>query len=257
MAGSGARLFHCAIALFFFCMDVLYFFKVIEVFSARTDLLYKHWPGLGLQFFTVWSQEWERDSPEGPELLRHIQRGLRMFKAVFFTSVVIPTAILVAVNYWTLNTLLDPALIEDTQVLQRYVPLWMDHTLHTAVVPFAILELLLAHRPYPRWKALGRVRSTFVVLSYTSWVVFCVLVGGAWPYPYLQRMTVAQRLTYLLINCALAAWSYSASDVINAAVWGMYENDAKLYNSGSSTSEVALIRASVRLIRAVILYKRI
>jgi hypothetical protein len=37
-------------------MDLLYALKVLEVFTARTDILWAHYRGLGLQFFTVWSQ---------------------------------------------------------------------------------------------------------------------------------------------------------------------------------------------------------
>jgi hypothetical protein len=51
-----ARWFHTAIALYLLSMDILYAVKVIQLLSARTDLLWAHYRGLGLQFFTVWSQ---------------------------------------------------------------------------------------------------------------------------------------------------------------------------------------------------------
>jgi hypothetical protein len=51
-----ARWFHAASAIYFLSMDVLYALKLLEVLSARTDLLWAHYRGLGLQFFTVWSQ---------------------------------------------------------------------------------------------------------------------------------------------------------------------------------------------------------
>jgi hypothetical protein len=78
---------------------------------------------------------------------------------------------LVTVNFWVLNSLLDPALIEDTQVLQDHVPCWMNHSLHTNVLVFTLAELFLSYRSFPRWAALGRMRSTVVVLAYTSWCV--------------------------------------------------------------------------------------
>ena len=78
---------------------------------------------------------------------------------------------LVTVNFWVLNSLLDPALIEDTQVLQDYVPSWMNHSLHTAVLFFTLAELLLTYRRYPRRTAPGRLMSAVVVLAYTSWWV--------------------------------------------------------------------------------------
>ena len=78
---------------------------------------------------------------------------------------------LVTVNFWVLNSLLDPALIEDTHVLQDHVPSWMNHSLHTAVLFFTLAELLLTYRRYPRWTAPGRLMSAVVVLGYTSWWV--------------------------------------------------------------------------------------
>jgi hypothetical protein len=51
-----ARWFHAASVIYLLCMDVLYALKLLEVLSARSDLLWTHYRGLGLQFFTVWSQ---------------------------------------------------------------------------------------------------------------------------------------------------------------------------------------------------------
>ena len=51
-------------------------------------------------------------------------------------------------------------------------------------------------------------------------VMLAVLVGSAWPYPYMRLMSVTQRVGYLLANCALAAWSYSLGQNINTAIWG-------------------------------------
>jgi hypothetical protein len=76
---------------------------------------------------------------------------------------------LVSVNFWVLYSLLDPALIEDTHVLQDFVPSWMNHSLHSYVLVFTLAELLLSCKTYPRWAALGRLRSTVVVLAYASW----------------------------------------------------------------------------------------
>jgi hypothetical protein len=74
-------------------------------------------------------------------------------------------------NFWVLYSLLDPALIEDTHLLQDYLPDWMNHSLHSYVLGFTAAELLLCFRHYPRWTALGRLMSTFVVLAYASWWV--------------------------------------------------------------------------------------
>lgn len=51
-------------------------------------------------------------------------------------------------------------------------------------------------------------------------VTLIVLVGSAWPYPYLRLMSIPQLLVYLVANCGLAAWAYSLGEYINTAVWG-------------------------------------
>jgi hypothetical protein len=53
---GAARWFHAATLIYLLSMDILYALKLLEVLSARTDLLWAHYRGLGLQFFTVWSQ---------------------------------------------------------------------------------------------------------------------------------------------------------------------------------------------------------
>ena len=56
MRRAAARMFHATTAIYLLSMDLLYALKVIEVLIVRTDLLWAHYRGLGLQFFTVWSQ---------------------------------------------------------------------------------------------------------------------------------------------------------------------------------------------------------
>jgi hypothetical protein len=53
---QAGRCFHAATVVYFLYMDLLYALKVLEVLTARKDLLWAHYRGLGLQFFTVWSQ---------------------------------------------------------------------------------------------------------------------------------------------------------------------------------------------------------
>ncbi|KDR12963.1 Androgen-induced protein 1 [Zootermopsis nevadensis] len=209
MRFAAAQVFHACTAFYLLTMDVLYALKLIEVLTVRTDLLWAHYRGLGLQFFTVWSQIAQQSyfflalgydviEPRNDAIIKHLKKYLRILKAVCFTSVVVPTAV----------------------VLQDYVPSWMDHSLHTSVLLFTLAELLLSHRPYPRWSTLGRMRSTVVVLAYTSWVTLAVLLGSAWPYPYMRLMSVTQRLGYVVANCALAVWSYHLGEMINTAFWG-------------------------------------
>ncbi|XP_069692278.1 androgen-induced gene 1 protein-like isoform X2 [Periplaneta americana] len=200
--GAAARWFHAAAAPYLVCMDVVYALKV----------------ALQVYFFLAFG--YDVIEPVDYVFVKQLKRVLRVFKAVFFSSVVIPTSILVSVNYWVLDSLLDPALLEDTHVLQDYVPRWIDHNLHTSVLLFSLAELLLCYRPYPRWASLGQVRSTVVVLAYTSWVILAVLIGSAWPYTFLKYMTMTEKLGYLMANCALAAWSYSLGEYINTIIWG-------------------------------------
>jgi hypothetical protein len=56
MRRAAAEMFHATTALYLLSMDLLYALKLIEVLIVRTDLLWAHYRGLGIQFFTVWSQ---------------------------------------------------------------------------------------------------------------------------------------------------------------------------------------------------------
>jgi hypothetical protein len=56
MRFAAAQMFHAVTVFYLLTMDLLYALKVVEVLTVRTDLLWAHYRGLGLQFFTVWSQ---------------------------------------------------------------------------------------------------------------------------------------------------------------------------------------------------------
>jgi hypothetical protein len=56
MRVDAAHVFHTITVFYLLTMDLLYALKLLEVLSVRTDLLWAHYRGLGLQFFTVWSQ---------------------------------------------------------------------------------------------------------------------------------------------------------------------------------------------------------
>lgn len=127
-----------------------------------------------------------RHTPEDSDLDTNCYEILKSHTVVKFHVTIgpveaLPVSLLqlVTVNFWALNSLLDPALIEDTHVFEDFVPSWMNHSLHSHVLVFTLAELLLSCRTYPRWTALGRLRSTVVVLAYASWWVcahFCSVV---------------------------------------------------------------------------------
>jgi hypothetical protein len=56
MRHAAAQMFHTTTALHLLSMDLLYALKIVEVLVVRTDLLWAHYRGLGIHFFTVWSQ---------------------------------------------------------------------------------------------------------------------------------------------------------------------------------------------------------
>jgi hypothetical protein len=74
------------------------------------------------------------------------------------------------------------------------------------------------------YRTIVSIRDMFLLLSDANRspcrVALTVLVGSAWPYPYLRLMNVPQLLAYLVANCGLAAWSYSVGECVNTAIWG-------------------------------------
>ncbi|XP_069692487.1 androgen-induced gene 1 protein-like [Periplaneta americana] len=229
MKGKAPRLYHVAAAVYLLWLDRHLVALVLDILTTRQDIVKAHWVGLGLQFFTVWSQIAQQIFSfsilaedvivvGGIAVKKRTKNKLHNFNSWLHTCVVFPAAIVVAVNFWTMYSFLEDNLIEDMAVM-KHVPLWMNHSLHTVILVLPLFEMSLSYRPYPD-RMRGLLAVLGVILCYCSWVVFARVVGGRWPYPFMSILPARHIFCYWVGNFLLAAVSYLLGDFVNYLIWG-------------------------------------
>uniref|UniRef100_A0A8C5WDZ4 Androgen dependent TFPI regulating protein n=1 Tax=Leptobrachium leishanense TaxID=445787 RepID=A0A8C5WDZ4_9ANUR len=156
------------------------------------------------------------------DLLKPI-RGIRLAKCIIlcrdllFSVLAFPASTFVFLAFWTLYTY-DRELVYP-EGLDTIIPLWLNHAMHTAVFPLAVLEIVTSPHRYPEKKTGLTLLGIFSVF-YLSWVIWIYLVDGKWVYPFLGLLSPLGFVALLLGSQVLAAAIYITGDVLNYVIWG-------------------------------------
>ncbi|KAF4519364.1 hypothetical protein B566_EDAN011370 [Ephemera danica] len=70
----------------------------------------------------------------------HARQSISVLKQRFFGSILLPSACLTAVNFWVIFWLVPHLMFDD---LVAFYPGFLNHSMHTLVVPLVLLELFL------------------------------------------------------------------------------------------------------------------
>ncbi|NXS00976.1 ADTRP protein, partial [Oxylabes madagascariensis] len=104
------------------------------------------------------------------DVLRLIKK-LRCAKCIIssrdllFSVLAFPVSTFVCISFWTLYTYNRELVYPKS--LDGVIPLWLNHAMHTAVLPFALLEILALPHRYPAKKK-GLILLGFVAFLYIT-----------------------------------------------------------------------------------------
>ncbi|XP_053324437.1 androgen-dependent TFPI-regulating protein [Spea bombifrons] len=149
--------------------------------------------------------------------------GIRLVKFIvscrdlLFSVLAFPASTFVFLAFWALYSY-DRELVYP-EGLDRIIPVWLNHAMHTAVFPLAVLEIVSSPHHYPEKKK-GLIFLGICSVSYLSWVIWIYFADGKWVYPFLGLLSPLQFLMFLLGSQALTAFIYIAGDSLNYLVWG-------------------------------------
>ncbi|XP_046405456.1 androgen-dependent TFPI-regulating protein-like [Ischnura elegans] len=106
-----------------------------------------------------------------------------------FASVLIPSSIMTGVNYWVMYVISPEHVF--THFLAVY-PWWINHSIHTYVVPFAVFELYL-RASSGEATSMGRLREWAVLYGYITIYTLVTLVHhqltDTWIYPFYDEIS--------------------------------------------------------------------
>jgi len=135
----------------------------------------------------------------------------------FYASVVFPLALLVFGVFWGLYAL-DRELILP-KALDPYLPTWLNHLMHTVIVPFALVETISVKHFYPA-RSSGIKVTAFFSLLYSLWTLVVYFVGNIWTYPFLGVLTWPGRIAFAAATIVVLAILYLVGEAFNKVYWG-------------------------------------
>ncbi|XP_039593191.1 androgen-dependent TFPI-regulating protein-like [Polypterus senegalus] len=158
-------------------------------------------------------------------LQKHPKAGmLTSSKDILFSVLAFPVGSFVVTIFWMIF-LYDRELVY-TKEMDRIIPSWLNHSLHTIVLPFLLIEIFLQPHVYPERKH-GMALLGLCSAGYLSWVVWIYITVGAWVYPLLGKLSPLALAVFFVVSTGLAFSLYVLGEVLNAYTWGETPKKAK------------------------------
>ncbi|MBZ3875533.1 Androgen-dependent TFPI-regulating protein [Sciurus carolinensis] len=139
------------------------------------------------------------------------------FRDLLFTTLAFPVSTFVFLVFWTIF-LYDRELVYP-KVLDDIFPVWMNHAMHTFILPFTLLEVILRPHHYPSKKT-GIMLLAAGTLAYTSRVLWIYSETGRWVYPMLGKLSPLGLAAFFSSSYFLSVSIYLLGEKINRWKWG-------------------------------------
>ncbi|XP_071804633.1 androgen-induced gene 1 protein-like isoform X3 [Asterias amurensis] len=148
-----------------------------------------------------------------------ITRKIASFRDWFLAAVAFPIGTLVVVVFWAIWAI-DRELIFP-KFLDQFFPAWLNHVMHTFVLPILLLDMYMIRHRYPS-KTTGILGLAFVALSYTCWILWLGFVVDIWVYPFLKVLNGAVFGSFILVSALLLLVLYFTGEKLCKIFWSGY-----------------------------------
>ncbi|CAL8315406.1 unnamed protein product [Lota lota] len=136
-----------------------------------------------------------------------------------------PVGVCVVTMFWALY-LYDRDLVYP-KLLDSFIPQWLNHGMHTTVLPFIIIEMRTTYHHYPS-RSCGLSAVFCFTVGYILWVCWVHSVTGVWVYPLLERLGSLSRLFFFSCLPPLLSLFYVLGETLNSYIWDhAYTNKIK------------------------------
>jgi len=135
---------------------------------------------------------------------------------VMFASAAFPIGMFVALVFWSLWAI-DRELIYPVRY-DAFIPSWLNHLMHTTVVPLQLLQLTTTCHTYPSRREGGAITVT-LFLAYLVWFNVIFYLGGFWVYPVFQVLSEVQRVIFMGFLTCFGGVLYFVGEKTNSLVW--------------------------------------
>ncbi|XP_017136853.1 androgen-induced gene 1 protein [Drosophila miranda] len=143
-------------------------------------------------------------------------RRLMLLRDYMLASFVVPLALTVSLTFWTLYAIDRESIYPG--LLDLIYPVWLNQSMHTIVVVYALVELCVTQHRYPaRSKGLAGLGAFLV--AYLAWIHYVWLRTGVWAYPFLGALAGPVRLVFFAAIVVLAFAYYLFGERMNSVLW--------------------------------------
>ncbi|CAB3378028.1 Hypothetical predicted protein [Cloeon dipterum] len=144
---------------------------------------------------------------------------LRRIKDYVQVTIEFPVAMFVGITFWALYAV-DRELVFP-KVIDQFFPSWLNHVMHTHIMGFAALEMVIACRRYPS-RSKGLTGLLGFMLIYLTWVFVIFNKSGQWVYPVLAVLNWGQKGLFFAVLLLLVTGLYLLGEKLNNYVWGKH-----------------------------------
>ncbi|XP_072906530.1 androgen-induced gene 1 protein isoform X1 [Hemitrygon akajei] len=127
-----------------------------------------------------------------------------------------PVGVLVVTMFWALY-LYDRELVYP-KILDNFIPQWINHGMHTTVLPFILIEMRTTHHHYPN-RTTGQAAVSFFSTGYILWICWVHHVTGMWVYPLLDHLPSFPKLVVFVSSVGVINVMYLMGETLNSYIW--------------------------------------
>ncbi|XP_010893603.1 androgen dependent TFPI regulating protein 1 [Esox lucius] len=151
---------------------------------------------------------------------KNLRCGVPLFlvklRDTIFTILAFPLGAFVFLSFWSIyhydRELVYPKILDDI------IPIWLNHALHTVILPLALLQMYIQpHRYGSKMRGILGL-ATFSAL-YLGWVLWVHYSAGIWVYPIMERLSPVSLVIFLGVACVSMAPLYLLGEKINNKIW--------------------------------------
>ncbi|XP_046144040.1 androgen-induced gene 1 protein-like isoform X2 [Osmia bicornis bicornis] len=128
-----------------------------------------------------------------------------------------PVAMFVATIFWSTYAI-DRELIFP-KAFDPYVPWWLNHLMHTAIVVSILIEVIIAPRKYPK-RLKGILGNQVFMLSYLIWMLIIFHKSGVWVYSIFHVLKLPTRTLFFITMLAYSMVLYVIGELLDNFIWG-------------------------------------
>ncbi|XP_065142496.1 androgen dependent TFPI regulating protein 1 isoform X2 [Paramisgurnus dabryanus] len=134
----------------------------------------------------------------------------------YFTALSFPICTFVFASFWTLyiynREMVYPKFLDDI------IPVWLNHALHTVIMPLLLVQMFLQNNKYPS-RLKGIVFLALFVVLYLLWVLWVHHVSDIWVYPIMAHLGPGGLCLFLGGASLTVVPLYLLGEKLNHMIW--------------------------------------